>query len=138
MDHRWLTQKPTTGQSEELSHSGDIYAMSSFKVRDNQERVVVAWIEPEVGEDQGETSSHTSQDLYTHEIMAAVVAHTRLSQLALVWREEFISPQSYLRSYGQVMVSGVGRMFSLRVWLLVVIPLSSGWPHIQAYMASTN
>jgi hypothetical protein len=39
MDSRQLTQKPTTNQSEKLGHNWDIHLMSSFKVRDNQEKV---------------------------------------------------------------------------------------------------
>ena len=66
--------------------------MSSFKVRNHQERVTEALVEPEVGEDQGETFFYTYRSFTLMKSQVTVVAHTKLSQLALAWKGEFTSP----------------------------------------------
>lgn len=53
-------QKPTTAKEMYSATIGTQYTMSSFKVRNHQERVAEALVEPEVGEDQGETFFYTS------------------------------------------------------------------------------
>lgn len=87
-------------------------------------------VEPKVGENQGETFSYTSWDLYTHEITEVVVAHTRLGQEGIVHKPSAQTKELWTgdSSWDRENVFFKG----------VALGNSSGQSHTQEYMDSTN